>query len=360
MWHSVDLFTGIGGFALAFDGLCKPLLYCDAHPVVLSTLRALTASGQLPVAPIVDDVRKLSDIVRVVNRKKVHLLTAGFPCTGFSGLGDKHGFRDSGSGLFFVVLQVIKALSPVLVMFENVPGIVTAADGRDLQTVISNMKNLGYRCAWTVCSAAEVGLPQRRARWFCLCVKGSLPALPQSAWTARDGVTRPARRPSKLLVPRAENYESRFFMLGNTVVPETVKLAFRRLYAELSGAILSKLAGVRCTEVILLDPGHGTLPDAPPSKVTASRINAPMTIHSWPTPRATGMRHSNYLSGRNYRDLATAARFAAVVNGTHMPKPKRNDTINPSFVEWLMGFPKNWTKCAPAGSMRTKQNAIHR
>ena len=41
--NSVDLFTGIGGFALAFKGVCKPLLYCDNNPVILNALRSMMA-----------------------------------------------------------------------------------------------------------------------------------------------------------------------------------------------------------------------------------------------------------------------------------------------------------------------------
>ena len=56
MFNSVDLFTGIGGFTLAFENKCKPLLYCDNNDGVVGTLKGLMKQGKIPHAPVVTDV----------------------------------------------------------------------------------------------------------------------------------------------------------------------------------------------------------------------------------------------------------------------------------------------------------------
>lgn len=54
--NSVDLFSGIGGFTLAMDGIARPVLYCDNNPHVIAVLKSNMTRSAIPRAPIVDDV----------------------------------------------------------------------------------------------------------------------------------------------------------------------------------------------------------------------------------------------------------------------------------------------------------------
>lgn len=74
MLNSVDLFTGIGGFTLALSGYCRPMLYCDNNPHVLSALGRMMSRKMLPMAPVVTDVKKLDDIKAIVKGRQVHVL----------------------------------------------------------------------------------------------------------------------------------------------------------------------------------------------------------------------------------------------------------------------------------------------
>jgi len=231
-------------------------------------------------------------------------------------------------------------------MFENVPRVVTSNDGRDLTTIVAAMNKLGYESAWTLCSATDVDLPQRRTRWFCLCRKqgADLPDIPHYVEPRRR--TMPA-----LLAPKTSNYEQRYFMLGNSVVPPAVRIAFHQLSAELSMSKIDPVPRDARQWTIVLDPEHGPH-TRPSSKLSTEEITDSYTIRRWPTPRAYAPRACNYLSERNSQDLPTAARFASSVNGKHMDKPRPGETVNIVFVEWLMGFPANWTIGAPEGSVR--------
>jgi DNA-cytosine methyltransferase len=369
MLTSVDLFTGIGGFVLALKGICKPIIYCDIDPNVRTALKSMISTRKLPTAVILDDVRNTSAIVKTVGTKTVDVITAGFPCVGFSSVGNQAGLGDNRSALFHDAVKVVRKLKPTIVFLENVPDILSTNGGQDIRTVVKAMHFAGYDCRWTVCSANDVGLPQSRKRWFCLCVKrGAM--VPTIDFSSRS---RTVVRPP-LLVTRAADYKSRYFMLGNAIVPLAARTALHRLWTGFEvGRHLDKAAfqsnvpeGKSTThgfsvkgklhlaffpsiakpvETIVIDPEHYR-PDyvAPKFKHRAEKIVGKHVLHNWPTPRATAPRHSNALSRRNIRDLPTIALFAADVNGVKQPLPVQGMTVNPQFLEWLMGFPKDHTK----------------
>lgn len=367
---SVDLFTGIGGFVLGLEGVCKPIVYCDNSAIVLKMLDKLMLEGLVPKAKVVDDVTKLPEILRAVNSRKVDMITAGFPCVGFSDFGRKEGLSDERSGLFHAAMKVVSALRPTLVFFENVHKVINSNGGRDFKVIMASLNKHGYDCRWTTCKATDVGIPQKRKRWFCLCIlRGSDTSKLQFATSKAT----PLAPMPKLLAQRAPDYSERYFMLGNSIVPAVARFAFERLirgfvdkprvqFGDIPDDILSSaptLHGV-CTKgvvrwvkvrsmgeppyTIVLDPQHYAPVYVP--RNLQNRAEPIVTTHSvstWPTPRATAPRHSNSLSVRNVRDLPTAALFASKVQGARQPKATQGMSVNPEFVEWLMGFPIGWT-----------------
>jgi hypothetical protein len=225
---SVDLFTGIGGFVLGLDGVCKPIVYCDNSPLVLRTLDRLMLEGAVPKATVVNDVTNLKDILRAVGSRKVDVVTAGFPCVGFSDFGRKEGLGDARSGLFRDAMKVVTALRPKLVFFENVHRIVNSNRGRDFKVIIDTLHEAGYDCRWTTCKASDVGIPMKRKRWFCLCIRRGVGDV--SAMKVETDSRKSVRRPMpKLLEKRAPDYAERYSLLGNSIVPAVARFAFERL-----------------------------------------------------------------------------------------------------------------------------------
>lgn len=379
---SVDLFTGLGGFVKGLSNLYDPILYCDSSLVVNKNLHRLMNSGHLPRANIVPDVRNTDEIVNAVNGRHVDLLTAGFPCVGFSMSGRRAGLMDKRSALVASVLDVVKRLRPSAVMLENVPGILNSNERNDIRKVVDDFLLAGYECRWTTCSASDVGLPQKRERWFCLCVPVPTPTDKASQLLSlADALSANAERwqvppmPS-LLAPRASSYNARYFLLGNSVVPAVVNLAFRRLVqmdtnvprqSSATNEMRRRAKGAWPLHGFWRDATlharHYTRPSVtnPPDHAIVlcplqyqpvytkrkGRHNLPVTLRRtvrlWPTPRATAPRHSKTLTVRTCGDLPTAALFACSVQGRHQMKAVDGMTVNPEFVEWLMGYPPGWT-----------------
>jgi DNA (cytosine-5)-methyltransferase 1 len=159
--NGLDLFSGIGGLSLALEPWVRPIAYCEndryAQAVLLSRMR----SGELATAPIWDDVSTLQGDVL---GRWIDIIYGGFPCQDISVAGRGAGLEGERSGLFLHVARLAKEIEPTFIFLENVPAIRT----RGLGVVIEHLAGLGFDCRWTTVSAAEVGAPHLRKRWFML------------------------------------------------------------------------------------------------------------------------------------------------------------------------------------------------
>lgn len=161
--YGLDLFSGIGGITQALAPWVTPVAYCENDPAAQRVLLRRMASGELPAAPIWDDVRTLTrcDIPVGVN---VQVLQCGFPCQDLSTAGRGAGLAGARSGLFFEIIRLAREFEPTFIFLENVPAIRT----RGLDVVLQELAALGFDARWTTVSADFVGAPHRRERWFLL------------------------------------------------------------------------------------------------------------------------------------------------------------------------------------------------
>ena len=314
----LDLFSGIGGMTLALQGVAKPIAYCEIDSDARAVLQRNMARGRLPDAPVYDDVRTFRNVPRA------DVVAAGFPCSGFSDVGKKRGFADGQSRLFFDMLRVIDAARPSLVFLENTPGILP----RGIRVVIREFERRGYSLRWCVVAASDVGAPHHRKRWFCIAHRGALPEPGEFSGHAFSW----AREPKTRMVEVSRSNDRRLFMLGNALVPTAARAAFS--YMCCGEFPRRPPAGAP----LVLDPAifksdremfHGI------GRVVTSAV--PKAL--WATPIAHTTRANNYLTERGTRMLPTQVRFELST-----PSAQRQGQVAPEFVEYLMGFPRGWTR----------------
>lgn len=160
--RELHLFAGAGGGILGGMLLGHtPVGAVEIDPFARAVLHARQADGSLPDFPIYEDVRTFDGTAW---RDRVDIIAGGFPCQDLSCAGKGAGIDGARSGLWWEMLRVIRQARPRYVFLENVPAIT----GRGLDRVLGSLADLGFDAEWCVLSAADVGAPHLRKRWWCL------------------------------------------------------------------------------------------------------------------------------------------------------------------------------------------------
>ena len=161
----VDLFSGIGGIRIPFDGLGGRCVFSadyDSYCQITYRENFEEVSG--------------SDI-NLISAESIpdhDILCAGFPCQPFSlpgvsariGLDRAHGFGDKLQGnLFFDIVRILKAQRPKVFLLENVKNLVSHDRGNTFSVIKSELTALGYTISYQVVDAARF-VPQHRERIF--------------------------------------------------------------------------------------------------------------------------------------------------------------------------------------------------
>jgi DNA (cytosine-5)-methyltransferase 1 len=122
---------------------------------------------------VCDDIHKI-DASKI---PAATLATASFPCTDLSLAGMRMGLSGKQSSAYWGFIRVLEALGPrrpKLVMLENVVGFMTSKGGKDFQSALLALNELGYEVDALIIDAARF-VPQSRVRLFVI---GSLPSKP--------------------------------------------------------------------------------------------------------------------------------------------------------------------------------------
>jgi DNA (cytosine-5)-methyltransferase 1 len=160
MLNALDLFTGLGGITIALSDWVRPVAYCEIDKYCQSVLLQRMQEGNLPKAPIWDDIRMLPS----KELPRVDIIYGGFPCQDISIAGHGIGLEGKRSGLFFEILRIAEAIHPFFIFLENVPNIRT----KGAERVGKELAERGYDCRWCMLSASDVGAKHKRERWFLL------------------------------------------------------------------------------------------------------------------------------------------------------------------------------------------------
>ena len=151
----LDLFSGIGGFALAcrMAGGIETVGFVEIDPFCRAVLEK-----HWPGVWTHDDIKTLDPEAL----PEADLWTAGFPCQDISAAGRGAGLHGSRSGLFFEIVRLLRGVRrrPAWLLLENVPALRT----RGYDRVADELERLGYAVAPVVVGAWAVGAPHKRDR----------------------------------------------------------------------------------------------------------------------------------------------------------------------------------------------------
>ncbi len=127
------------------------------------------------------DVPNLGDMTKITGdmfygSSAIDLLVGGTPCQGFSLAGARAGLRDERSALAWHYVRLAGEIKPRWLVWENVPGVLSANKGADFRTFLQALVKCGYSLCWRILDAQYFGVPQRRRRVFVVGHLGGLAA----------------------------------------------------------------------------------------------------------------------------------------------------------------------------------------
>jgi len=188
----VDAFCGSGGFSLgvalaaaALGYTAKFLAAIDTDPLALAVYRAnLSPETLIPAStPTLVDFHVFGQGAKVEfgyppelmkaalsKLRPVDLFVAGPPCEGHSNLNNHTRREDPRNHLYLTAIALGVALDARTILIENVP-----ESQKDRRRVVQQstvlLRSAGYEVETETFKSEELGIPQRRARFFLLAAK---------------------------------------------------------------------------------------------------------------------------------------------------------------------------------------------
>ena len=175
---AVDIFAGAGGLAEGFLAAgIDVAVAVERHPHAALT----NAFNHSDCSVICGDIAELdSDVIRAEVKKRtgksrVDIVAGGPPCQGFSSAG-KQDDNDPRNQLIHEFVRVVDELSPTCFVFENVPAITEASNGKVIQRMLDDFWDMGFKifgvdnksdyypCSYPVIDSSWFGVPQARKR----------------------------------------------------------------------------------------------------------------------------------------------------------------------------------------------------
>ena len=165
----LDLFSGIGGFALGLEAAgFETAAFCEIDPYAQKVLKK-----NWPGVPIYDDVRRITADRLVSDGIRVDVITGGFPCQDISVAGNQKGIDAERSGLWSECSRLLGDIRPRYAIFENVTNLLNGDGGNWFKRVLWDISSVGYDAEWHCIPASAIGAYHHRDRVWIVAYPNS-------------------------------------------------------------------------------------------------------------------------------------------------------------------------------------------
>ena len=151
----LDLFSGIGGFALGLDstGIFETVKFVEKDKYCQKVLQK-----NFPNIPIEEDIKNVEG-----KEGDADVVVGGFPCQPMSVAGKRKG-TDDDRYLWPEMFRLIKQIKPQFVIGENVQGIINIQNGMVLRQVQDDLESEGFEVQCFLIPASGIGAWHQRYR----------------------------------------------------------------------------------------------------------------------------------------------------------------------------------------------------
>lgn len=157
----ISLFSGIEAATAAWKPLgWEPIAFAEIDPFPKAVL-----AHHYPGVPDLGDMTKVD---WREYRGTVDLVCGGSPCQAFSIAGLRKALDDPRGQLMLEYLRACHEIDPEWIVWENVPGVLSADGGRAFGSLLAGVAELwpDGGASWRVLDAQFFGVAQRRRRVF--------------------------------------------------------------------------------------------------------------------------------------------------------------------------------------------------
>lgn len=157
----IDLFAGTGAFSIALEktGTYECVFANDMEKSSKDTYTLNHGDGVF--------VHKNLHDIPVSDIPPHDLLCGGFPCQPFSIAGDKKGFDDPRSNVFWKIVEILKHHTPETIILENVKNLCSHDKGNTFRVIREALEGCGYHIKCQVLDTSKMThVPQHRERIY--------------------------------------------------------------------------------------------------------------------------------------------------------------------------------------------------
>ena len=159
--HFIDLFAGTGAFSLALEQNKKfKCIFTNDMMECSKKIWELNNPNKTFTLKDLNDI-EVNDI------PSHNLLCGGFPCQPFSIAGEKKGFEDKRSNVFWKIIEILERHKPKIIILENVKNLKSHDKGNTYKTIENKLIDLGYHIKTAILDTSKITkIPQHRERIY--------------------------------------------------------------------------------------------------------------------------------------------------------------------------------------------------
>ncbi len=157
----IDLFAGTGAFSLALEK--KDKFHCVFANDMIESSKKIYIINNKDHKFLLKDLNDI-EVEKIPNHD---ILCGGFPCQPFSIAGEKKGFEDSRSNVFWKIVKILEKYKPNVIILENVKNLKSHDKGETFKIIEKSLTDLGYFIKHSVLDTSKITeIPQHRERIY--------------------------------------------------------------------------------------------------------------------------------------------------------------------------------------------------